>query len=437
MKKDEICSKLRTYVREELSPTASERKLVSSLYKSVCDVLGSPAWLQIGSYPRYTAIRPLHDLDVLYIIGEWSADADPSETLTELKAALDEEFENPTDYTAKITLQSHSVTIAFETEGEEVFAVDVVPAYKDGKNGDGEDKYQVPEVIRKNRAERRVFVEQLEKAGQSMTWIPSDPRGYINQARDVNGVNGDFSKAVKLVKAWRYSCKEHNEDFPLKSFHLELLVTEFFRRSPAASIFDAVFDFFVRLPEYIAEPRLRDKADTTRFVDAYVAELTDKERDLVARLRDHFLIALENIEEDSSVADLVAAGERHRASNSEQYLFDQGIPVLTEATLTIIGNVQQREGGFRARILDALGVIEVDRKIDFQLGPRTPAADVFKWKVKNDDNSPQPRGEITDHRTLRSPEHTKYNGRHFVECFAIRNGVCIARSRQNVVLRAE
>lgn len=101
-----------------------------------------------------------------------------------------------------------------------------------------------------------------------------------------------------------------------------------------------------------------------------------------------------------------------------------------------LGHILPREpGGFRASILNAIGLIRVDRKVRFRLGDNAPPADIYKWKVKNDDNSPQPRGEITDHQTKNDPEETKYNGHHFVECYAIRDGVCIGRGRQNVVLQ--
>ena len=62
------------------------------------------------------------------------------------------------------------------------------------------------------------------------------------------------------------------------------------------------------------------------------------------------------------------------------------------------------------------------------------ACDLYKWKVKNDDACIQPRGEISDHKTLRHPEYTQYKGKHFVECYAIRNGICIATARQNVII---
>lgn len=117
-------------------------------------------------------------------------------------------------------------------------------------------------------------------------------------------------------------------------------------------------------------------------------------------------------------------------------MFDKGIPMLTEGLFSIVAEVQVREGGFRKYLLDKLGIIEVDRKISFRPGADAPAAELFKWKVKNDDASEQPRGEITDHHTANDPEHTKYKGSHYVECFAIRGKICVGRARQDVVLNS-
>ena len=87
-------------------------------------------------------------------------------------------------------------------------------------------------------------------------------------------------------------------------------------------------------------------------------------------------------------------------------------------------------------ILDLFGLVISDRKIIFKIknNPKLKI-DLFKWKVKNDDSSPQPRGEITDHRTLNNPENTSYKGNHYVECFAILDDVCVAKCKQNVCLK--
>lgn len=89
MRKQRISEKLRTYAKEHLSPTESDRRFVSTVYAAVCAVIGSKNALQIGSYPRFTAIRPLHDLDVLYILGAWNPqEHDPSIALRALGSGL-------------------------------------------------------------------------------------------------------------------------------------------------------------------------------------------------------------------------------------------------------------------------------------------------------------------------------------------------------------
>lgn len=435
MKRSDLNAKLRTYVRENLSPREHERTFVTAVYASICDLLGEANCLQIGSYPRYTAITPMHDLDVLFILGpSIGTSPDPSVALHELRRRLEADYQNPTTHEVSISSQTHSVTLKFLEGDDEAFAVDIVPAYRQGQNEFGDDMYLVPEIATATRADRRRIATEVAEGRHAMAWIRSDPRGYITVAARTNEANADFRRSVKLVKGWRHSCKELDENFPLKSFHLEQILTCEFLRSPEMDLFDATFDFFRELPSRLNRPIIPDRADPEKFIDAYIADLTDNEKRKIRKARDFFLIQLEEFTEDTDVEDLLAADLYERASSAETYLFDQGIPMLNEQDFSIIGEVQPRDGGFRAYLLDAIGVIQVDRKIKFRLGKNAPEADLYKWKVKNDNGCTEPRGEITDGHTRNDPEHTKYNGEHYVECFAIKNRICIGRSRQNVVL---
>lgn len=437
LRKPEIDAALRKLAKDRLSPTEKERAFVSRVYQAIQDVLGEKKCLQIGSYPRFTAITPLHDLDVLYILGVQGEDAsDASRALEELQKILQRDYRNPTSYTFEISRQTHSITIAFKKGGEEIFAVDIVPAFTSGTNEFGEDMYLVPEIFSKNHQAKLRRYKELAESRQEMTWIRSDPRGYIHIARDVNEVNADFRKAVKIVKAWKQACCEANSNFKLKSFHLEQVITTYFRMDESIGIFDATFRFFCDIPALLVKPMIPDRADPSRKIDAYVADLSTIERQTVVQARDHFLVQLEELATAADVPGLLEPGFRRRASTTENFLFDQGIPMLTEdeARLQIQGFVHVR-AGFRSFVLDPRGLVSVDRQISFSVTSPVPC-DLYKWKVKNDDSSPQPRGEITDHHTAQNPETTKYKGKHFVECYAIRGGVCIARARQNVELQA-
>lgn len=436
MRKNEISAALRQLAKNRLSPRETERTFVSKVYNSVQDVLGAKNCLQIGSYPRFTSITPLHDLDVLYILRTQNEDTSNADrTLSELQKLLQISFKNPTRYTLEISRQTHSITIAFKEGDEEIFAVDVVPAYVSGTNNFGEDTYLVPEIFSKSHRAKIQRYKELAESQLQMTWINSDPRGYIQIAREVNEANEDFRKAVKIAKAWKQACCETSDHFKLKSFHLEQVITEYFRATDSLDIFDATFQFFYDIPGLLSKPNIPDRADPDRKIDAYVADLTPLERQTVIQARDHFLIQLENLVSAADVPSLLEPGFRKRVGTSESFLFDQGIPVLIEddAILRIQGLALVRDG-FRQSVLDARGLISADRRIQFSV-IKPVSADLYKWKVKNDDNSPQPRGEITDHTTAHHPERTRFKGKHFVECYAIKGGVCIARARQNVEIQ--
>jgi hypothetical protein len=382
------------------------------------------------------SITPIHDLDVLYLLGQWDPDhADPSQVLAQLERELRANFQNPTQFTLSISRQTHSITIAFMRGQNEAFSVDIVPAYRGGRNEFGDNTYVVPEIIHKPHRERRNISESVRSGQRQMGWIPSDPRGYISIASAANAANEDFRKAVKLIKKWRAAWKVADPDFPLKSFHLEQIVTIGFRGNVDQDVFGAVFDFFVDLPEWLRGAQIPDRADPNRMIDDYIASLSAAERTLLQEARDHALKTLEEVTTAAELAEVFAAG-RYKRPPTERFLFDDRIPVFNESPFNVTATVLARQG-FREFILDALGVIHVDRKIQFRASGSVPVHDLLKWKVKNDNASEQPRGEITNHSTRNDPESTRYRGEHYVECYAIRNGVCIGKARQNVVLRGQ
>jgi hypothetical protein len=441
MKKAELNSKLRDYVKSQVSPTQAEQELVTKLYAAIRDALGTNCYL-IGSYARFTASRPMHDIDVLFVAGDFMAnELDPGRILFWLQQKLDQDFKNPTAYRVEISKQTHSITISFMDGKVERYAVDVVPALRSGaKNEFGDDVYWVPEILTVSKRNRQAQYEKLEKRNKREIewWIKSDPRGYISEASLLNASCPDFRKATKLVKKWKHNCKKVNGEFELKSFHVEQAISRFVKQNPRAEISAILFEFFCDLPRSISHPQIPDRADRSKFIDDYVRGLTEAQKRVILEARDFFLIELENLTELSTVSSLVQGGLHSRASQKESYLFDQRIPVLTdpEVRLRVTGRLLPK-AGFRSMDLDADGHIEIERKIDFSAVVNAPYnIDLLKWKVKNDNASPEPRGEISDHTTRNNPERTLYRGAHYVECYAIKQGRCVARARQNVVLKS-
>jgi len=294
MKNEQVSAALRKYVQNSLTPTSDERNMVAAVYAAVCSVLGRDRCYQIGSYPRYTAIRPPHDLDVLYRADKWpGVEPHAARVVADLKGRLEKELVPPQGLSFTVALQTHSVTVSFTRDGEEVIAVDVVPAWTTGsKNEFGDDIYWVPEIILEGHRRRVKTYKRLAEQGGHIRYILTDPKGYISVAAILNEANADFRKSVKLPKKWKQVAKEANEQFKMKSFHIEQIITSYFRDRVTLDILEAVTRFFVELPQWISHSQIPDRADSTRNIDAYVDELTASERAAILTARDIFLARL-------------------------------------------------------------------------------------------------------------------------------------------------
>lgn len=443
MEKNKFNTKFRDYART-LSPKKDERIMISKIYQSFNDLLGKNNCIQIGSYPRFTSITPVHDLDMLYFLGNWDENShDPTTALRSLDTQINNDYKNPTDYTIEVTIQTHSVTISFVKHGEEVFSVDIVPAYFYSKNEFEQDTYKIPEIIKKKHGKSRIeYYHKLYGEKSEMNWITSDPRGYIKIASDIDNVtNGEFRKTVKIIKVWKKNLENKDSDLNLKSFHIEQIITNFFIENNNIEIFNAVFKFFIELPEIIEKQnQIKDRANEDKFIDDYLEDFTYFQKEKIKQARDYLLIKLEYFSESDLVADLLNVFFYKRKGESEQFLFDFKLPVLTEFNEFGIDGFIQKRDGFRNGWLSSVdNKIAKGRKIKFSI-----RKDVVKnysmWKVQNDKQSDEVlnaaaiRGEITKNTTRNDPESTLYKGRHYVEGYAIRDNVCIARSRIDVVI---
>lgn len=441
MKKDKINSLLRTYVKNNLSPDQDDITFVAKIYQSFNELLGISHCIQIGSYPRYTAIKPLHDLDILYIIGDWTErNIIPFESLNDLAIKFNSEYKNPTNLDLKIVIQTHSLSFRYLKGQTEIFAVDLVPALKKGINEFEKNMFYVPEIIKKTiGANRNKYYSEKTQSKSEIIWIKTDPIGYIEIASALNNINSDFRKTVKFVKGWKNFCKTQNAEFKLKSFHLEQIITRSFLSNNNLELFESIFNFFTELREKIMKPSILDRADNTKYIDEYLNELTDYQREILNESIDSVLIGFENLDCTKDIEKVINSGFYKRNGKNEQFLFDQKIPTLidTDFTFKIDGFIKKLNGFglYKARLKFTNGVVDTENSINFRVIKNTTFSKLLKWKVKNDNNSPEPRGEITDNTTSQITEKTAYKGRHFVECYAIKDGICVAKDRIYVIVR--
>lgn len=441
MKKDEFNTEFREQTHT-LSPRQSERDLISEIYESICDFLGADSCLQIGSYPRFTAITPVHDLDVLYIIGSWDENHhDPTTILKDLASRFNE-YINPTDYSVELApLQTHSIGILFkDNSGEEVFSVDIVPAYIFSKNEFDEDTYKIPEVATRRHGKNRIeYYQELSEQRREIGWIASDPRGYIHIAFELDQTtNGEFRKTAKIIKRWKNNLAEEDESLKLKSFHVEQVIVSLFQENIDLEIFDVVFKFFMELSEIIDNPnQIKDRADNDKFVDGYLVQFTEEQKDKIKCARDGFLIKLENYDGNDTIEELLEIWF-HSRKPAEEFLFDKGLKTFIDTSLKFkIDGFVKPLTGFSSGWLAETPHLQKGltrggsrrRYIQFRIRRNDTNASEYRWKVRNCDTCAQPRGEITPNQTKNDSESTEYAGDHFVECYAIQGDTCIAKSK--------
>lgn len=143
---------------------------------------------------------------------------------------------------------------------------------------------------------------------------------------------------------------------------------------------------------------------------------------------------------------IVKSAEAHmgRVRNTEQFLErDLGIAVRLDHRyrVRLSARVQPKDG-FRTYELRKHGnAVGRHRSIRFRIADCTvPGPYKGYWKVRNHGEEAIQadciRGQIVpDNGTFVKDEPTRYRGKHYVECYIVKNGVCVAMDHQIVVIK--
>ncbi len=131
--------------------------------------------LQVGSYGRYTAIKGISDLDMIYIMpsGQWGYydDKGPARLLADAKAAITKRYPNTTVKTDRCVVRAEYND----------FHVEVQPAFEEG---DGSFKYP----------------DTYGTGG----WKITKPRLEISEISETDkATNKNLRKLCKMTRAWK------------------------------------------------------------------------------------------------------------------------------------------------------------------------------------------------------------------------------------------
>jgi hypothetical protein len=229
----EYASNLELYDRQQSLVAQRRANVVSALRRRLS--LHTEESKVIGSWDRHTLTRFLSegDVDVMVILDHYSHQHwdTPSGTISALdrfKSILDDA------YTTTLTRRDRNcITMHFNE-----FRLDVVPAFKNVGH------YRIPDSIRRQ-------------------WVRTDPFTFAQRLTTVNTImDGTFVPLIKMVKGWN-----REVGWPIRSFHLECLLYDHFRRYAKAFTYPFMLKMFLEaLPISLAvacyDPVEGDRVDT-------------------------------------------------------------------------------------------------------------------------------------------------------------------------------
>lgn len=411
-------STISSFIRDFYSPTKEEKFFVQQEFERLNKILEGKIF-QSGSYARFTAITPLNDLDVIWVLSEElkkqisSGDLNLNNILNDLAGKLEAEYKK-IGIQIEATQQTRSVKIKFiDKKGD--FTIDIVPARELGKFNDfGKPIYEIPEV-------------NLQK---NIEWIKTDPWGYIELAKIINNDSSNFRKTTKLLKAWKHAWKNKRNikgtEFKLKSFHLELIVQKLISENSEMDVFGLAELFFRNVNGFISVKQFMDRA-RKQYVDDYIDELSEYEKKIIRLSARCALTLIEQIKNTDDEEELIKLSHRLVLGEEfiEAYGYKLAINNLTSPMFYISVVKNNETNDYKSGVIRLNKNDEVKFKGKFLSPASHTKSKITKYfyKVSNTGEqatrAKQLRGEINKNNTLNLNESAVFRGIHFVECFGV------------------
>lgn len=406
------------------SITSKYEEITSALNKKFRDTESKTAnSLQVGSYGRWTGIKGISDLDMLYIMpaSKWNdyKDGKQSKLLDDTKDAISARY-------PRTTVKKDRLVVQVNYNG---FMVEVQPVFE---QDDGSFKY--PDTY------------------NSGSWKITKPREEIKAMKEfVDQKNKNLRKLCKMARAWK-----NKSGVGMGGLLIDTLAYNFLKSS---SDYDnrstAYYDWMCRdFFKYLSEEPTKD----------YYLALGSNQR---VNVKVNFQRKAKTAYEDSLKA--IEAGESSSANKKWKKIFGRPFPAAeiqeskssaynyrnTEQFIEDSYNVDIRynltlecevsQNGFREALLRTMLAkklkLQAKKKLKFYVADiNVPGDFKLKWKVLNRGAEAEKRdcirGDIVIDKGFRNKEEkTDFNGEHIVECYAIQNGVVVAKDRIDVPIQ--
>jgi len=411
---------------------------ISTSYRSITTRLNKDYWslesdsthcLQVGSYGRNTAIHGISDLDMVFELPAKDLERfknvqgnGPSQMLQEVKKCLAARYPN-----TKISGDGQVVVVEFIG-----YRVEVLPAFYDAQD----NSYTYGDT------------------SDGGSWRKCKPRQEIAEINERNRTsNRNLKRVCKMLRSWKEAVGA-----PMSGMLIDTLAYRFFGQTMQydAKSYGAypelmrdVFAYLANLPEqdYWHAPgsgqrvatkgkfQRKAKKAAAKCQDA-INEETDKKKEALWKevFGTRFFPSLSAAKARSTMDGL----GRH-LSQTEEFIEDK-FPLDIQYDLNIDCEVSaggKNEGRMRW-LQSVFPWVALGRSLRFYIeNCNVPQPYGVLWKVRNvgtlAEQKNMIRGQIVSDKGREDLiERTDFAGAHFVECFVIKDGSCVARDRLDV-----
>jgi len=382
--------------------------------------------LQVGSYGRWSAIKGISDLDMLYIMpkGKWAdyKDGKQSQLLTATKDVIKARYPS-TD----VRVDRLVVTVTYTD-----FHIEVQPVFE---QDDGSFKY--PDTY------------------NGGSWKITKPREEITAMKEfVSQKNKNLRRLCKMVRAWK-----NKHGVGIGGLLIDTLAHNFLK---STTDYDdksfLYYDFMGR--DFFKY--LMDQPDKDHYKALGSGQNVKVKKKFQKKAKKAYKLCLKAIEADGSdsahdkwkkvygrpfPAKLKQVEEAVSKSaitwrDTEQFIEDM-FPVDIRYNLQLECEVSQH--GFREHFLTHMLAKRIpllaNKKLLFTItNIDVPEPYTIKWKVLNRGSEAERkdciRGQIIgDDGFKKRKESTNFKGEHIVECYAIKDGIVVAKDRIDVPIQ--
>lgn len=409
---------------------ARRDEITKALNKDFRDLPTSTASrLMVGSYGRFTAIRGISDLDMIFILpdkyrDQYANDTGPRRMLERVRNAILDRYPR-----TEVAVDQCVVRVQFTN-----FKFEVQPAFEEQ-----DESFLYPDTV-------------------AEVWKVTKPRAEIAETSACSGrTSGNMRKLARMARAWK-----NKHGVVMGGLLIDTLVHRFFAQTADYDSADEA-DFGVMTRDFFEF--LAAEEDHERYLALGSSQWVKVRKRFQPKAKKAYNLAVDAIDAEgkqsahkkwravfgtavpkavSSV--LAASADALSYRDTEEFVEDQ-YPVDIRYTLAIDCKVTQ--DGFQPRWLRRMisdrMPLRVKKTLDFAVnkeGTDVPHPYEVRWKVLNRGAEAERkdciRGQIIKSDTPgKRREHTEFRGEHLVEAYAIKNGVVVARDEIDVPIRID